>query len=53
MLQAHEKRVQLENKAALEKERLSKVHIISSVDELDQVISNIDSMDESTQKKHH
>jgi len=53
MLQAHEKRIQLENKAALEKERLSKIHIISSVDELDQVISNIDDMDESTQKKHH
>ena len=32
------KRIQLERKAAAEKEKLSKIHIISSVDELNQVL---------------
>jgi len=53
MLQAHEKRAELEIKAALEKEKLSKVHIISSIDELDQLLADIDEIDEeSSQKKN-
>ena len=35
---AHEKRIQLERKAAVEKEKLSKIHIISSVDELNEIL---------------
>ena len=36
---AHEKRIQLKRNAAAEKEKLSKIHIISSVDELNEILS--------------
>ena len=48
---AHEKRIQLERKVAAKKEELSKIHIISSVDQLNQILSSIDDTNESSEKK--
>lgn len=50
MVQAKRRRDLLEQKAQMERERLSTVHVISSVAELDQVFADIDDSGESASK---
>ena len=53
MIQAKQRRELLEKKAADEREALTKVHIITSVTELEQVIADIDASDGSVAGKNN